>query len=267
MSRPDSPSEPPKHDSTDLHVEGAIATITFNRPAARNAMTWKMYEQLVQACDAVDADQNVRAVILRGAGGKAFVAGTDIAQFLAFESGRDGIDYEAAVGRFVGRLQAVSKPCIAVIEGWAVGGGLALANACDIRIAASGARFGVPIARTLGNLLSAASLASLVKNLGPVMVRRMVLLAEMIDADEMSRCGYVHQVVEPQGLDDAVAQVVQQLVSLAPLTLSATKQLLNRLDEGDQTDHDLVEQIYGSADFAEGVAAFTQKRPPQWGGR
>jgi len=258
---------PPKHDSTDLVIDGAVARITFNRPAARNAMTWKMYEQLVQACDAVDADDSVRVVILRGAGGKAFVAGTDIAQFLAFESGKDGIAYEASVGRFVSRLQAVRKPTIAVVEAWAVGGGLALANACDFRLAAHGSKFGAPIARTLGNLLSAASIASLVRNLGPVMVRRMVLLADMVEADELARLGYVHQVTDADALGAAVDKLADKFVGLAPLTLSATKQIFSRLDQGDANDHDLVEQIYGSQDFAEGVAAFTQKRPPLWGGR
>lgn len=256
-----------KLDSTDLIIEGDVARITFNRPAARNAMTWKMYEELMQACDAVDADDSVRVVILRGAGGKAFVAGTDIAQFLAFESGKDGIAYEAAVGRFVSRLQAVRKPTIAVVEGWAVGGGLALANACDFRLAASGSKFGVPIARTLGNLLSAASLAALVRNLGPVMVKRMVLLADIVEASELAQAGYVHQVVDAPALDAAVGNLAEKIAGLAPLTLSATKQLFDRLDQGDPNDHDLVEQIYGSQDFAEGVAAFTQKRPPEWGGR
>jgi len=226
-----------------------------------------MYEDVFRGCDAGDADQSIRAVILRGAGGKAFVAGTDIAQFLAFQNGQDGIAYEASVGRFVSRLQAVTKPTIAVVEGWAVGGGLALANACDVRVASHGAKFGVPIARTLGNLLSAASLAALVKNLGPVMVRRMVLLADLVEAEELAKIGYVHQLVDAAALDEAVDKLAAQMVSLAPLTLSATKQLLSRLERGDTNDHDLVEQIYGSADFAEGVAAFTQKRPPQWGGR
>lgn len=257
----------PKHDSTDLVIEGAVARITFNRPAARNAMTWKMYEELVQACDAVDEDASVRVVILRGAGGKAFVAGTDIAQFLAFKSGQDGIEYEASVGRFVSRLQAVTKPTIAAVEGWAVGGGLALANACDFRLAAKGTKFGVPIARTLGNLLSSASIAALVRNLGPVMVRRMVLLADLVDGEELLRAGYVHQVVEAQALGEVADKLAEKIVGLAPLTLSATKQLFDRLDLGDSSDHDLVEQIYGSQDFSEGVEAFTQKRPPVWGGR
>jgi len=248
-------------------VEGAVARITFNRPAARNAMTWKMYEELVRACEAVDGDDAVRVVVLRGAGGKAFVAGTDIAQFLAFESGQDGIAYEASVGRFVSRLQAVRKPTIAVVEGWAVGGGLALANACDFRLATHGSKFGVPIARTLGNLLSSASIAALVRNLGPIMVRRMVLLAELVEAAELAQAGYLYQVADADALGAAVDKLTERFVGLAPLTLSATKQLFDRLDRGDSNDHDLVSQIYGSHDFAEGVAAFTQKRPPLWGGR
>ncbi len=262
-----SESSPPIDGTTDLVFDGAVARVTFNRPAARNAMTWAMYEQLAAACDQIEASPDVRVVVFRGAGGKAFVAGTDIAQFLEFKSGKDGVTYERSIGRFVGRVVGLNLPTVAVIEGWAVGGGMALANACDFRIATPDARFGVPIARTLGNCLSSASLAGLTATLGPTLVRRMVLLGEMILAPELEQLGYILKVAQAEELDEAVAQVTGTLTSHAPITMSVTKQLMRRLAGGDTSDADLIEYCYGSADFREGVAAFTQKRPPQWGGR
>ena len=262
-----SESSPPLDGTTDLVIDGAVARVTFNRPAARNAMTWAMYEQLAQACDRIEASEAVRVVVFRGAGGKAFVAGTDIAQFLEFESGDDGVDYERSIGRFVGRVVGLNLPTIAVVEGWAVGGGMALANACDFRIATPQTRFGVPIARTLGNCLSSASLAGLTATLGPALVRRIVLLGELIEAPELQSLGYVLKTAPAAELDVVVDQVTETLASHAPITMSVTKQLMRRLAAGDTSDTDLIRHCYGSADFREGVAAFTQKRPPQWGGR
>jgi hypothetical protein len=140
----------------------SVAWLTFNRPQARNAMTWAMYDGLYAACERVDADETVRAFVLRGAGDRAFVAGTDISQFQAFQTAEDALHYERSVNRYVSRLEAVRKPTIAMIRGYCVGGGAAIATACDLRIAGCDAKFGVPIARTLGNTLSAQNLARLV---------------------------------------------------------------------------------------------------------
>ncbi|MGH1358745.1 MAG: enoyl-CoA hydratase/isomerase family protein [Burkholderiaceae bacterium] len=257
----------PDDGTTDLVIDDQVARITFNRPAARNAMTWAMYEQLALACDAIEASESVRVVVFRGAGGKAFVAGTDIAQFLEFKSGEDGVAYERAIGKFVGRVVGLNLPTIAVVEGWAVGGGMALANACDFRIATPESRFGVPIARTLGNCLSAGSLAGLTATLGPAMVRRMVLLGELVQAPELHGLGYVLRLAPAEQLTQEVEQVVAALASHAPITMAVTKQLMSRLAQGDTSDEDLIRDCYGSQDFREGVQAFTQKRPPQWGGR
>jgi len=136
----------------EFDVRGSTAFITFNRPASRNAMTWEMYQALHDACEKIDADDEVRVAVLRGAGRKAFVAGTDIHQFLEFDSPADGMAYERRIGEVIDRIEAVTVPTIAVIEGYAVGGGLVIAAACDLRIAAPTARFGLPIARTLGNV-------------------------------------------------------------------------------------------------------------------
>ena len=132
--------------------DGEIATVIFDRPAARNAMTWRMYEQLGEACARIRSEDGLRVAVFRGAGGKAFIAGTDIAQFQAFGSGEDGIAYEAKMEDYIAGVEALPVPTLAVIEGFAIGGGLAIAAACDLRIATPGSRFGVPIARTLGQL-------------------------------------------------------------------------------------------------------------------
>ena len=131
---------------------GDIATVIFDRPAARNAMTWRMYEQLGEACARIRGEEGLRVAVFRGAGGKAFIAGTDIAQFQAFDSGEDGIAYEAKMEDYIGGVETLPVPTLAVVEGFAIGGGLAIAAACDLRIATPGSRFGVPIARTLGQL-------------------------------------------------------------------------------------------------------------------
>ena len=129
-------------------------------------MTWAMYEQLMHICTQLQTDKTVRVVTFRGAGGEAFVAGTDIEQFKAFKSGEEGVAYERQIDKCIGLLEALPMPTVAVIEGWAIGGGLAIATTCDFRIATPASRFGVPIARTLGNCLSAANLARLAAALG-----------------------------------------------------------------------------------------------------
>lgn len=249
-----------------LTLDGAVARITFDRPAARNAMTWQMYEELAAACAAVAHNGDIRVAVLRGAGGKAFIAGTDIEQFRAFASGEDGIAYEQRIDAYIAALQALPMPTIAVVEGWAVGGGMAIANACDIRVATPGTRFGVPIARTLGNCLSAANLRRLTATLGVAMVTRMMLLAEMPRAEDMP-LGYV-SVIEAAALEPHIAELCETLAGHAPVTMRVTKEALRRLQaDPNAVDADLIRAAYGSRDFQEGVAAFVAKRPPRWQGQ
>ncbi len=251
-----------------LHIAGEVAHVRFDRPWARNAMTWAMYDGLAAACTAINENSRIRVAVLRGAGGKAFVAGTDIAQFRDFASGNDGVAYEAKLDSFIDTLERLRVPSIAVVEGFAVGAGLAIANTCDVRIAASGARFGVPIARTLGNCLSAANLRRLCATLGVSWVKRMLLLAEMPTAEALLPIGYLEAVAAPETLDAEVARVCGRLLAHAPLTIAATREALRRLAPAADVDiADLIRACYGSADFRRGAAAFGSGTPVEWEGR
>lgn len=254
--------------TVELAVEQGVAMVTFNRPQARNAMTWAMYQQLSCHCEQFKADPSVRAVVFRGAGGQAFVAGTDIEQFTSFKTGDDGLVYEAQIEACIELLCSLPMPTVALIEGWAVGGGLAIATACDFRLATPGAQLGVPIAKTLGNCLSVANIARLCAAFGPQRVKRMLMLAEMIGADEALACGYLHQLAEPSDIDAATRALVQRLTCLAPVTQKVSKQALHRLVQHSAPEaEDLIRQAYGSDDFHEGVQAFVAKRKPLWKGR
>ena len=181
--------------------EAAVATILFDRPQARNAMTWRMYEGLAAACEQLAKDASVRVTVLRGVGGKAFIAGTDIAQFQDFKTGEQGVAYEAKMEGYLAALEALPMPTLAVVEGWAIGGGLAIAACCDLRIATPGTKFGVPIARTLGNCLSIANYARLIAALGQARAKRMLLLAENLSAEDALAAGFVTAVVDAAALD------------------------------------------------------------------
>jgi enoyl-CoA hydratase/carnithine racemase len=249
--------------------EGAIVTLTFNRPEARNAMTWGMYQRLYEVCEQVDADDSIRVLVLKGAGGKAFVAGTDISQFTEFKGAEDGIKYEEGVDRRSGRVARVKKPVIAQIEGVAVGGGLAISAGADIRIATPEARFGMPTARTLGNCLSMKSYAMFLDLFGASRLKEIVFTARLIGAEEALAAGYVHEIVPAADIEKHVRELAAKVAAHAPLTLWATKESLRRLQEARALPDgdDIVRKVYGSDDFKEGVRAFVEKRPPRWTGK
>jgi enoyl-CoA hydratase len=248
---------------------GPIAVLTFNRPASRNAMTWAMYEGLYEACEHVDADDRVRVLVLRGAGEKAFVAGTDIAQFQAFSTADDALAYERNINRIVGRVETVQKPTLAMIHGYCVGGGAGIAMACDLRLASLDARFGVPIARTLGNTFSSQNFARLVALIGPSRTKELIFTARFIEAEEGKAIGLFSEIMPGEHLESRTLALAETIAGHAPLTLRSTKEAVRRILEHGRPEEaqDLILMCYMSADFREGIAAFLEKRPPRWEGR
>ncbi len=257
--------------SEDLlyEVRDGIARVTFNRPQARNAFTFDMYERLAAICAEAEGDRSVKAMLLTGAGEKAFASGTDIGQFKAFKTAEDAIAYESRIDRVIGALERCRVPTIAAIAGACTGGGGALAAACDLRIAAANARFGFPVARTLGNCLSMGNYARLAALIGPARTKEIIFTARLVGAEEARAIGLVSEVLpDHAALMIRAEELAGTVAANAPLTLRATKEALNRLlarippGEG----QDLILMCYMSADFREGMDSFLAKRPPQWKG-
>lgn len=250
--------------------DGRVMTITLNRPEKFNALTFGMYETLAKTCRSITRGGDVRAIIITGAGQKAFAAGTDINQFREFKSPEDGLNYEKNVDVILSAIEKCPVPMIAAISGACTGGGAAISACCDMRIATKDMRYGFPIARTLGNCLSATSLQRLTGLIGAPRVVDLVFTSRLMDAAECHAAGLVTEL-----LDDHAALMVranalaQQIAGYAPLTLSTTKELMRRIREAGPKveDHDLVAEVYMSADFREGLDAFLTKRKPAWKGR
>jgi len=227
-----------------------------------------MYESLTSICQDIAKNPDIRVAIFRGAGGKSFVSGSDIAQFTSFQDGEDGVRYEAAIHDYLNPLATLPIPTIAVIDGMAVGGGLAIATCCDFKIATPDAKFGVPIARTLGNCLYPGNIAWLVAHMGMNIVRRMLLLAEMIPASELKAQGYLLATYDAEQLGKEADALAERLSKLAPITQKASKLIMARIIANQLPDcEDLIRETYGSADFKNGVDSFLKGEPPVWTGK
>lgn len=249
---------------------GHVKVITFNRPEARNALTFAMYEGLADACRSPELQGDVRALVIKGAGGKAFAAGTDMTQFREFSTAEHALDYEKRMEAILEAVERCAVPTIAAMTGACTGGGAAIAAACDIRLADERLRFGFPIARTLGNCLSIGNLNRMSALVGAGRLREMMLTARLIEADEAQAIGLVSEVLtRPEAVESRALELAEKLSQHAPLTMQATKEALRRLRiEGPGADgEDLILQCYLSADFKEGMEAFLAKRPPRWQGR
>jgi enoyl-CoA hydratase len=256
-------------DDLLFDLRDGIGKITFNRPHARNAFTFAMYERLAQICAQANDDRTVKVLLLQGAGDKAFASGTDINQFRAFKTPQDALDYEGRIDRVQTALEQCRVPTIAAISGACTGGGAAIASCCDLRIGTKSTRMGFPIARTLGNCLSMASISRLTALIGPARVKDLIFTARLVGAEEAAAIGLLTEVVEDlAALNARAGELAATVAGNAPLTLSATKQALARLmrrltrEQGE----DLILMCYMSRDFREGMDAFLNKRPPKWSG-
>jgi len=259
-------------EAEDLLFEckDGIGRITFNRPQARNAFTFGMYERLAAICEEANADHAIKVLVLRGAGDKAFASGTDIHQFREFKTPQDSLNYENRIDRVLSTLEQCRVPTIAAINGFCTGGGAGIAAACDLRIGTRSTRIGFPIARTLGNCLSMSNVSRLTALIGAARVKDLIFTARLLDAAEAASVGLLGEVVEDlASLEQRADEVARLVAGNAPLTLNATKQAVGRLqkrltrDEGE----DLILMCYTSQDFREGLDAFLNKRAPQWRGQ
>ncbi len=246
-----------------------VGRITFNRPEARNAFTFRMYERLAEICQQASADSSVKVLVLTGADEKAFAAGTDISEFRKFSTAQDALDYEARINGLLDAFERIPIPTIAAIAGACTGGGTTIAACCDLRIGAANARFGVPIARTLGNCLSISNYVRLTALLGPALVKEIIFTARLIDSGEARAIGLLSEVLpDYAALQSRADELARTVASHAPLTLRATKEALRRIKEKmtPEEDDNLILTCYMSRDFREGLDAFLNKRPPKWTG-
>ena len=251
-------------------LDDGIGRITFNRPQARNAFTFEMYERLAEICERTNRDHAIKVLLLRGAGDKAFAAGTDINQFRAFKTPQDGLDYENRIDRVLGILETCRVPTIAAINGACTGGGAGVAACCDLRIGTKSTRMGFPIARTLGNCLSMSNVSRITALIGPARVKDLIFTARLVEAEEAASVGLLNEIVDDLAALDRRADELARLVAgHAPLTLSATKQAVARLQKRltREEGEDLILMCYTSQDFREGLDAFLTKRAPQWRGQ
>ena len=250
-------------------IRGATGYVTLNRPEARNAMTFGMYAELARICRETDLGGPVKALVISGAGGKAFAAGTDMAQFRDFSEPAHALEYEATMDKVLRDIEQCPVPTIAAITGACTGGGAAIAAACDIRICDERLKFGFPIARTLGNCLSIGNLNRMSVLIGAGRLREIMLTSRLIEAAEAREIGLVRDVLpDAATVHTRADELADKMAGHAPLTMRATKEALRRLrTEGPTADgSDLIVECYMSADFKEGIEAFLGKRPPQWKG-
>jgi enoyl-CoA hydratase/carnithine racemase len=249
-----------------LETVGSVATLTIDRPAKRNALSFEMWSALPGLLDRVARDESVRVLVLRG--GEHFSAGADIGEFATLRTGADGAArYGAAVHAGERAIATLGKPTIAAITGFCIGGGCELALACDMRIAADDARFGITPAK-LGIVYSFTSTKQLVDAVGPAWAKQILYTGEVLDAATALRIGLVNETHPPAGLDARVKELSELIASRAQVSVRGAKTIVNRITDGRYEEDDAVRALYDeavhSAEYAEGVRAFLEKRSPRF---
>ncbi len=253
-----------------IERDGPVAVLTLNRPEKRNALTFPMYEGLADFSRSAGEDEDLKVIILRGAGDKAFASGTDISQFRDFKGAEDGLAYEKRIDGVLSDIEACPRPIIAAITGACTGGGAAIAGLCDIRLATRDMRFGFPIARTLGNCLSVPSLRRMSAMLGAARTREIIMTSRLVEAEEALGIGLVSELFDDaDALFSRAKELAEEIATFAPLTLRATKEMFRRMSAAEPPvrDDDLIALCYASDDFREGLDAFLAKRKANWTGR
>jgi len=254
-----------------IRREGNLAWILLNRPKKLNALNADMLDLLESALEELDSDEGVRCILLRGVGERAFSAGADVSWLsgLSVEEARTQVSEKGH--RVVMKIRGLSKPVIAVVNGYALGGGCELALACDLRIASEKARFSQPEIR-LGLIPGWGGTQLLPRVVGATRAGEMILLGGAVDAEEAHRMGLVNRVVPPEKLDEEAVRVAEALASGPPRALAVAKRLLNLslqgpLEEGLREEAEGFSSLFSTEDFKEGVAAFREKRRPEFKGR
>lgn len=255
----------------ETDAEHAIATITINRPDKLNALSRPLLEDLSAAIDEVAADEGVRAIILTGAGNKAFVAGADIGEIAALDGAQMGTDYAQFGQSVMRKLELLPKPVIVAINGYALGGGCELALCGDVRIAADTAQLGQPEIN-LGVIPGFGGTQRLARLIGRDRAKLLIFTGERVGAEEAYQLGIVDRVVPAAGLMDAAYELAAQLAAKAPRALALAKAAVNEgldrsLDDGLRLEAELFGRVVDTEDRREGTAAFLEKRQAQWAGR
>jgi enoyl-CoA hydratase/carnithine racemase len=249
--------------------EDGVGHVVFNNPDKRNAVSLDMWQAVDQALERFANDEEVRVVVLSGAGGKAFVSGADVSKFEEERSGAEAVaHYNATTARIYAKLHTFAKPTIAQITGSCVGGGVALAVCCDLRICGQSSRFGIPAAK-LGLGYGFGGLQRLVHLIGPAFAKEMFFTARLFSAAEAYEMGLVNRVVPDDQLESYVTEYARTITANAPLTMGSVKAIVGEiLKDQDARDlakcEELVRRCFASRDYAEGRQAFLEKRPPRF---
>lgn len=244
--------------------QGGIVTLQLHRPDRHNAISYAMWSALSRILPALADDDSVDVLVLRGSPGGPFSSGADISEFSSLRAGAEGArNYSATVAAGEAALIAFPRPTIAMIEGFAIGGGTQLAVACDLRVADETSRFGVTPAR-LGIVYAPSSTARLVETVGAAWARWLLLTAELLDATQALRIGLVHEVHPSGEVEQRVQALADTIAGRARISLTGAKQLLTAQDRPatDQQFEELQARSWSSPEYAEGVEAFLAKRPP-----